>query len=152
MQKYSWRIHQFNCRFKKLFPKCGVNLKAIAPCLNQSKELHLGVEKFAMWISFLSCPFMQFAISYDVPTDPPHSTYNSCLSIYIALFKHRLTKDDFISYTDDLLLIKIFPETTSEPIHRNKGYPKLASGFLICRHTINMTSLADDILIVITRF
>lgn len=78
--------------------------------------------------------------------------YNSCLSIYIALFKHRLTKDDFISYTDNLLLIKIFPETTSEPIHRNKGYPKLASGFLICRHTINMTSLADDILIVITRF
>lgn len=78
--------------------------------------------------------------------------YNSCLSIYIALFKQRLTKDDFISYTDDLLLIKIFPETTSEPIHRNKGYPKLASGFLICRHTINMTSLADDILIVITRF
>lgn len=37
---------------------------AIAPCLNQSKELHLEVENFELRISFLSCPFMQFAISY----------------------------------------------------------------------------------------
>lgn len=37
---------------------------AIATCLNQSKELHLEVENFELWISFLSYPFMQFAISY----------------------------------------------------------------------------------------